>query len=1590
MTVPDLTERIRRLSAGQREVLRRRLKERGLPPVLTAYAGTSGEDAPVSSTQRRILYLGQLKSASSFYNSPIAYRLSGPLDVAVLSRCLDEIVARHEILRTAFPVKDGVPWQRILPAARQEVRVIDLRGLPPEGRERECARLIAAEHATPFDLAAGPPVRFRLISRAADENVLVTDFHHAVVDGWSLGVFGEELRALYDAFLNGLPSPLPALPVQYAGYSRWQRDWSECPEAERQLAFWQAELSGAPELLALPVDRPRPPVQEYRGGAHRFALPAGLGRALDDLSRNSGTTLYITLLAAFSVVLARYSGQDDLVIGGPVANRRQPELRSLIGFFANTVLFRIRPAGDQSFVDLLKAVKRTCLAAYEHQDTPVDLIAQRLFPRRDLASSPLYQVNFTLNNTPPPLSALPGLKVTLLETDGDAARFDLDLNAWGTPDRLECCLDYAADLFDAATAARIAASWVSVLAAVVAHPAAPVADLPLLSPAEADRLLSQGNGAAGDRRESSVLHELFREQAARTPEAVAISSPDGEMSYEALDRASNRLAHRLRELGACRGEVVSLLLGRSPELVTALLAILKTGAAYLPLDPAQPSVRLDAMLADSESGLLLTCQGLRTAVTAAPARVLCLDTDEAAVSARPDRPLGETGSGDDLLYLMYTSGSTGQPKASMLSHSNVVNYLRWVIATFDPVGGSGVPVHSSVAFDLTVTSIFAPLLVGQRLVVLPDSGAPGEDLRNFARTARDLAFVKLTPAHVRLLERGGPGAGDLAKTVIIGGEALFEDDIAALRGKTRVVNEYGPTEAAVACVAYEVGAAVSPGGRVPIGRPIDNVRAYVLDHRLRPVPVGVAGELYVGGAGVSYGYWRRAALTATRFVPDPFGGEPGARLYRTGDQVRWLPDGNLEYLGRRDGQVKVRGNRIELGEIEAVLARHDAVRQCAADVVEGAAPGEESLVAFLCLDERRIDGGDDLPGEHVGQWQQIYEGTYRGRGEAAEDPSFNLAGWTSSYTGGPIDEAEMANWLRDTVARVLELRPRRALEIGCGTGMILARVAPSCESYVGTDLSAAALDTVRGFLGDTGKSAVALRLAAAHESILDGEEFDTVILNSVVQYFPSLAYLVDVLRRAAAAMPSGGRIFLGDLRSLCLLDLFHASVEAHRADVAMRVRELKARVQRRTAYDEELCIDPRFFGVLRAELPSISAARVLPKRGRYRNELTRFRYDVVLTVGDGSERPEAVPAAEWRDWEADEFSLQELRRLVRDPVPPLSLRNIPNARLEQLAVLRDLLAERDPASSVGELLAQAEGISNPGVDPEDLWALADELPCHVEVSWLEGRADGSFDAVVRPVPAGPDVEPGPAPTPAPPAARPDLRQYANNPLWRKAHAGVLAEVADEVRRYLPQAMTPDRYVVLPELPLTLNGKVDRAALRELAGVPETTAETPERPLTATEEKIAAVWRELLGRERIAADDDFFGLGGNSLVVFRLVFRLREEFGLDLPVQLPFDKRVLADLAACVDEAMAEKETPEADRPALRRVERTPFLVPSFPQERLWFMQQMDPDGFQYNVPAFDRLRGPLDVAALAAASTELARRHEILRTVLVTRDGRPF
>jgi amino acid adenylation domain-containing protein len=900
---------------------------------------------PLSFAQERLWFLTELDPEDPSYNVPVALRLSGDLDVVALEKSFDGIVERHETLRTTFAAVDGEPFQFVSSTATTILKSIDLPLLTEAEIETESRRLTREFIEQPFDLARDRPLRAWLIRFAPDDHLLLIAMHHIVSDAWSVNIFLQELSTLYKGFTTQSDSSLPELPIQYRDFAEWQRNWLQGESLDQQLTYWVSQLAGAAKLT-LPADHARPTVRSYRGAHHSFTLSTDLTRKINELSKAEGVTIFMTLLAAFKVLLFRYTGEMDIVVGSPIAGRNRVETEKLIGFFVNSLALRTDLSGNPTFRQLVARVREVGLGAFAHQDLPFEKLVEELNPVRDTSQTPIFQVMFGVQNAPRSAVDLHNLAVKRVRVDSQTAKFDLTLLMTESANGLSGQLEYSADLFEAATIELLQQHFENLLTSIIANPDARIAALPLLGAREQQQVLIDWNTTETAYPRAQCIHHLFEEQALRRPNDVAVIFNDRKMTYGELNGRANQLAHYLRKQGVGPDVIVGLAVDRSFEMIVGLLGILKAGGAYLPIDGSYPHERLLFMTKQAGVKIILSQKHLIAGLPSSPARLIALDDDNRQITSEAEQNLQAVSEPENLAYVMYTSGSTGQPKGVSITHRNVVrlvketNYARFgadeVFLQFAPV-----------TFDAATFEIWGALLNGARLVVT----TPGiESLESLGQTIQrhGVTTLWLTAGLFHQMVDTELNSLSGVRQLLAGGDVLslpHVEKVAKTLTHCRLVNGYGPTENTTFTCCETLNTA-NLGRSVSIGRPVSNTQVYVLSRELEPVPVGVAGELFAGGDGLARGYLNDPAATAERFVPNPFAVEPGERLYRTGDQVRHRRDGSIEFLGRLDQQVKIRGYRIELGDIEFALLQHAEVKECVV-TTQTSRTGERRLAAFV-------------------------------------------------------------------------------------------------------------------------------------------------------------------------------------------------------------------------------------------------------------------------------------------------------------------------------------------------------------------------------------------------------------------------------------------------------------------------------------------------------------------------------------------------------------------------------------------------------------------------------------------------------------------
>ncbi|MBE8994143.1 non-ribosomal peptide synthetase [Microcystis aeruginosa] len=1455
------------------------------------------EPKVLSFAQSRLWFMAQLEGdgTSLTYNMPTALQLEGNLNLAALRNSFEYLLSRHTILRTSFPLQSGEP--QILVHNAKEINVLeilDLQELDSQSQAQTVQELIDSDAQYAFDLSKGPLFKAKLLQLNPEKNVLLLNMHHIISDGWSMGVFKNEWEKAYDAFNAGNTPNLAPLPIQYSDYAVWQRHWLIGEVLENQENYWKKQLKDAPKLLDLPTDYPRPAKPSYQGGREDFKLSQGLTEKLKNLSQKQGVSLFMTLFTAFSILLSRYSRQEDLCIGTAIANRTHSYTEKSLGFFVNTLILRSQVKSEQSFSELLQKSRQICLDAYGNQDIPFEYLVEKLQPERTLSYNPLYQVVIVLQNTERSGKSvnLTGLKIEYLEQTYPFSKVDLLLDLTERDGQLDCMWEYATDLFKTSTIKRMAEQFELLLEGIVSNPQQPINTLPLLTEINRQEL-QFWNQTETDYRQDKNLVNLFEEQVKENPNSLALVFEKQSLTYQQLNEKANQLAHCLLQHYSIKSDtLISICVERSLEMIIGMLGILKTGSAYVPIDPNYPSDRICLILEDCQATVLLTQSNLQDKLPLAQElqskQVWCLDEDKFAQYPITNPTVENKPT--DLAYVIYTSGSTGQPKGVMIEHQSIVNLsLNWG-KLFDVKPQSRLLQFGSFSFDLSIGEIATSLIHGACLYLAKkETLLPTQTLVEFLETNK-ITHSFLSPSALSVLPKANLS---YLENITVGGEICPAEVVEKWANQKRLFNCYGPTEATVTAT---LSLCQANGQKPNIGKPLDNIQVYILDENQQILPPGIPGELCIAGVCLARGYWNRPDLTSEKFIEVNLLGKT-ERIYKTGDLAKWRTDGNLEFLGRIDQQVKLRGFRIELGEIETALAQHPNIKESVVILREDLG-FDPRLVAYIVPSETGKDSEvKQLVEQQVELWQSIFDDGYYQQDTEIDDPTLNFTGWNDSYTGHPYAKTEMEEWRDKTVELILELAPKRVWEIGCGTGMLLFKIAPYCQTFIGTDFSTKALQYVQENLRlQNLDKKVTLKQSAANQfEGIAPQSYDLVILNSVIQYFPSVDYLLGVLDGVINSIETGGKILIGDVRNFKLLDAFHTAVEFYRADDDLSIKELRQRIRNSLRTEEELLVDPNFFIALKQKYPRISQVQIELKRGYNQTEMNRFRYDVVLYLDQPQIQP-LVTEWQWLNWEVEQLSLEKIQRILDTQKPDLlGIQNIPSIRLIPEMVLLEKIPEFEgTVKQLKAILSSMETVIN----PEALRTLTKDLPYTPFIQYSD-REFSTYQVIFQRNTNYPFSQP-----------RFALKQtlkslswqdYANQPLTVNPNSTdpVLSnQWRDFLGQTLPDYMIPSHFIQQSKLPLTPNGKIDRKALpAPEAFIVSTDIELPQ---TTTEVILSAIWSKLLKYEGISRQDNFFYLGGHSLLATQLISRIREQLNIKLSVSKLFEYPVLKELASYLD------------------------------------------------------------------------------------------
>ena len=1620
----------------------------------------------LSFAQERLWFLDQLEPGNPFYNISVALELTGLLDRVGLQCSLDRMIERHEILRTSFSVASspidasdaGVPQQNIHPAYPCPMVFDVLSDMDQQQQQVMCGIAAKDEAQKPFDLVKLPLIRTRLLQLSEDKHTLIVTMHHIIADGWSMGIVIRELSAFYQFSLQSIENTdglifsaedhslvtasgdelLSALPIQYLDYAAWQKSSVMQSTLNDQLVYWCEQLAGANTVLDLAFDRPRGAQQSFKGSSVRFEIDASVVEKLRETSSTQGCTLYMTLLSAWAILLYRHTGEEDILVGSPIANRNHQDIEGLIGFFVNTLAMRFDFKGNPTFASFLMQVRKTALDAFANQDLPFEKLVDSIQPERDLSRNPLFQVMFALQNAPAEEFGLSGLSIEVIETQRISALFDLVLDMWETENSLIGVLEFATDLWDQTTVEHMVGQFIELLSSIAQQPTMQVKSLSILPPAERETLLHDWIGKTVSYPVDRTLQDLFQSQTLSYPDRIAASHGEENITYAELNNRAARFAEVLRLSGVVQNDIVGIYHYRGISFLVAVMGVLKSGASFVPIDPTYPMARVRHMLADSEVRVLISSNTLLETLydkladdddTQKPSgelnTVLTLDsvppTLEVDVLAQFNlwtyANIEAIGSGyhnegcsTDRAYMMYTSGSTGTPKGALIRHNGAVNHI---FAQFDELNFHQNSIFAQSApcsSDISIWQFLAPLMIGGSTRIIDfETVCVASALFDEVKRATIFEFVPIVLNELLEFVSGLTEEQRALPNIdyaMVTGESVSVNLVNRwhqLYPKIALCNAYGPTEAADDICQFTIDKPMPENClRVPIGTAIANTAIYVLDKELQLVPIGVPGEICVAGIGVGEGYWKQAEKTAASFLENPYSvGEYDKILYRTGDLGRWQATGNLEYFHRADNQVKLRGYRIELDEIEGVLFKHASVQEVVVGLsheTEGDQAQDQRLLAWVVVSAQNEQEEQLLQQERVNLWQSLHEDSYQGD-SLHKDVTFNTIGWDSTYTGEPLSDAEMHEYIDLTLDIVFAdniteietksaaiLKPR-VLEIGCGTGLLMYNLINRCASYVGTDLSdvvinrlAYQVNPVNGLQGaDTeGKTTLYCR-EAINFSGFEAASFDRLMLCSVVQYFPSLGYLTQTLEQAVRVVSDGGKIVVGDVRNYALLKAYHTSIELFQAADESEISALETGVAERSLREQELTIDPSWFLLLPELIPAISFVELLPKRGKLQNEMTCFRYDVVLHINSQATSVDVT----WQEWSQEKPTVDAIKQqLAQSTRNSVGWKAIRNRRVVDETQLIAWLESGQCATDVSTIRANLKNNPLLSIEPEDLIDIARLSGWRVHFRMAEGNFSGDYDVVFFKPKLGLIEFPN-----YPLVEQKRTREYSNNPLKEKLAAFVTPQLRTYLQDQLPAHMIPADFVMLENLPLLPNGKIDRSSLPAPLRSRASATKPYIAPSTELEHIIANIWSDVLGLEAVGVDDNFFELGGHSLKAVQVISRFQRDTSKQMSLRDLFSLPTVSLLAA----ECADRDSFDYQR--IPTIEDADYYSVSHGQRRLWVIAQMDDSGNgAYNMPASLLLRGPADHDLLNSNSMQqalscLIENHEILRTTFTEKDG---
>ena len=1474
---------------------------------------------PLSYETKRLWFLLQLAPQNSNYNRSLAIRIYSQANIIAWQQVLQALAEHHPLMRSVFPKIGDEPIQKVHCNQELDFLTIDASAWS----EDELQKKVVEAHRYPFNLETEAAMRVRWFAYSKQDHIMLLTMHHIACDGWSANLIFKELLQLYKAQQTGVKVSLPPLSLSYQDYVCWQRELVDSPEGEHLWNYWKHKLAGELPILNLPTDRPRLPIQSDNGGSYPFKLAEKLTQQLKELAEKEEVTIYMTLLAAFQVLLSRCTDQEDILVGDPSAGRNREEFAPIVGYFLDPIVMRANLSGNPCFREFLSQVRQTVLEAFAHQNYPFALLVERLQQKRDQSRSPLFQAGFALQknlesqdaqklvlSTKKALVDCGGIEVEAWMLEQHESQYDLLLEMVEEESGLLGYLKYNTDLFDEQTIARIAGNFETLLEKIVTNPEQRVGELLLLSETEQQQLLVEWNNTTTDYLSDKCIHQLFEAQVEKTPDALAVVFEEQKLTYSQLNNRANQLAHYLQKLGVKPEMLVGICVERSIEMIIGLLGVLKAGGAYVPIDPSYPQERLNYMFNDSRVSVLLTQQCLPVHLPQHEAKVVYLDRDWQKITAEAQGNLTSEVTPKNLAYVIYTSGSTGQPKGVLVAHQGLCNLVKVQIKFLKVGSSSKVLQFASLSFDASIWEIVMALGSGASLYLESlENLRPGAGLSKWL-DEKKITHITLPPSALAVMPKDSLPE---LKTIVVAGETCTAELVSQWSKGRQFVNAYGPTEATVCATMAEC----SPDSPMSsIGRPIANTKIYILDKNLQPVPIGIPGEIYIGGIGVARGYLNRPDLSTQKFIPNPFSKKPENIIYKTGDLARYLLDGNIELLGRIDNQVKIRGFRIEPREIEATLNQNPIVKETVVVAREDWLD-DKRLVAYIVLEsetEIAAISNSKILETHLNSWQEIFNQQIKNQVHEVPDPLFNTSGWLCSYDNQLIPEEQMRVWANDLVNQVLDHHPQKVWEIGCGRGMLLFQIAPHTQAYYGTDISRVSLEYIKQKMLQAKDQYTHVTLGqkrAEDMAEIADKSFDMVILNSIVQYFPNIEYLLQVIENSIRVVKLGGIIVLGDIRSFPLMRAFHTSVQLHKANPSLSVKQLSKEIDLQVQQESELLVSPELFVALKDRYPEISHVQIRLQRGDKHNELNKYRYTVLLHI-------EAEPAKviETPIEERAGLSYEDISAYLRQKQPSaVCFSSLANVRVGNDVLAVELLSQAKSKLNVQQLRQKLYHKQINGIDPEQLHQLGTSLGYELELCWSAKGGTGCFDAVFVRSELGAEAIVL-TPLTQKLAMGANWNGYGNNPLALQVAKQVIPQLRDYLKEKLPEFMVPSEFVVLSQLPLTHNGKVDRKALPKPFSVSSVSSsasslplsyQSPHLPSTTTEQALLDIWTQVLSHPNLSVYDNFFDVGGYSLKTAVLASKIRQAFGVSFSVSQVYKAQTIVDQTKLIESERTRNE-----------------------------------------------------------------------------------